>query len=379
MVIDVHTHIFPRLGSTAGDDPPRLQLQFLQHHTYFHYQGWRRARDSKPSHRRLGFDGISSGRSGMRDVDFRVGMNGRLELTSNEDDYWLQWLPPSLRDMGFPAESMIAHMDYAGVDKAVLCPTHIYGELNLYTAQVVARYPDRFIGLASIREWVASRPDEIARLTSAIQDLGLRGLHFATEAMFMTDFHDDWSAAEYHGLWREVRRLEIPVFWDIFSWGDDPWRQWEVEVRRLADWARRNPDIPSLITHALPLLRWQRAGMPVQIPEIVMTLFRLPNILVEVMLPGQIGFEHEYPFEMARPVLKFLYEELGPTKFVWGSDMPTVERVATYRQGLEYLKHYDFLTAEDRRLLLGANAKRLLALPGQVPAGAVSATEDSLG
>jgi predicted TIM-barrel fold metal-dependent hydrolase len=312
----------------------------------------------------------------MRDVDFRVGANGRLELTSNDVDYWLQWLPPSSRDTSLPPETMLAHMDYVGVDKAVLCPTHIYGELNQYTAQCVALYPDRFLGLASIREWLAFQPYEIDRLTHAVEGLSLSGLHFATEAMFMTDFQDDWSGPKYQRFWQEVRRLRIPVFWDIFSWGDDPWGQWEIEVGRLTRWAQRNPDIPSLVTHGLPLLRWHRSDISVQIPEIVRSLFRLPNIFIEVMLPGQIGFAYDYPFEIARPLLKALYDELDSTKFIWGSDMPTVERVVTYRQSLEYLKHCDFLTEEDRQRLLGKNAERLLASAGRVTAGSIARDED---
>jgi predicted TIM-barrel fold metal-dependent hydrolase len=47
---------------------------------------------------------------------------------------------------------------------------------------------------------------------------------------------------------------------------------------------------------------------------------------------------------------------------VWGSDVPNVERYCTYRQSHEYLDTYEFLSSEDRRLILGGNLERLFGL-----------------
>lgn len=363
MIIDVHAHAFPRLGTPCGDDPVEVQIRCLQHHTYFHIQGWRRKSDGALVNRPLLYDGAHPGISGMHDVQFRIGEFGRLEFTVAGEDYWLQWMPPSLQQMESPPEYLTACMDYVGVDRAVLCPTHVYGELNVYTSECVRRYPERFIGLAAIREWKAYLPGEIARLTRAVEELGLRGLHFTTESLFMVDYTLDWSGPDFEPLWSEVARLRIPIFWDIFSWGDDPWRRWEEETHRLITWASHHPDIPSLVTHALPVSRWPRDGAHVRIPDLVWELFRCPNVYVELILPGQLGKEFEYPYQpLAGILLQELYEELGPYKLIWGSDMPCVERVVTYRQSLEYLKRCEFLSEEDLSLIIGGNAARLLGL-----------------
>ena len=359
MIIDSHAHTFPRLGSRCGEDPPEVQLKYVQHHMYRHGQGWRRKSDGQrqPLDSKLVCDGVNLGISGLYEVNFRFGEYGRVEITSDGEEYWLQWMPTSLQQMESPPEFMITYMDYVGVDKAVLCGTHAYGELNAYTSDCVRRYPDRFIGLAAIREWKAYQPEEIARLTRAVEELGLRGLHFVTESLFMTDFQDDWSSPKFEPLWKEVRRLRIPIFWDIFSWlGHDL----QKESRRLTEWARHHPDIPSLVTHGLPVLLWPHDQHHVEVPEVVWDLFHCPNIYIEAMLPLQIP-ESQYPYLLACNLLKELNQELGPHKVVWGSDMPAADRNCTYKQSLDYLSGCNF-TEEEYGLLVGGNTAQLFGL-----------------
>ena len=47
MIIDIHTHAFPRFGTDSEGQTARTQLQIIQHHTQFHVQGWRRRRDGE--------------------------------------------------------------------------------------------------------------------------------------------------------------------------------------------------------------------------------------------------------------------------------------------------------------------------------------------
>ena len=55
-----------------------------------------------------------------------------------------------------------------------------------------------------------------------------------------------------------------------------------------------------------------------------------------------------------------LYQKLGASKLLWGSDMPNVERSCTYRQTLTYLtRHCDFIPAADLDLIVGGNASAL--------------------
>ncbi len=68
----------------------------------------------------------------------------------------------------------------------------------------------------------------------------------------------------------------------------------------------------------------------------------------------------ECPFSWAQDVLKRLYDELGPEKPIWGSDMPAAERSVTYRQAMDHVRlHAEFMSEEDKSLFFGGNAARL--------------------
>ena len=73
-----------------------------------------------------------------------------------------------------------------------------------------------------------------------------------------------------------------------------------------------------------------------------------------------MGAQWNYPFPLAHDAIRQLYDELGPRKLMWGSDMPAVEGRVSYRQTLEYMTKYcDFISPADMRLILGENALNL--------------------
>ena len=74
----------------------------------------------------------------------------------------------------------------------------------------------------------------------------------------------------------------------------------------------------------------------------------------------------DYPYPVSRRVIQELYEELGPEKLMWGSDMPAMGRTCTYRQNLDYVRRYcDFIRPADVKLVLGGNAARFFHLSGK--------------
>ena len=85
----------------------------------------------------------------------------------------------------------------------------------------------------------------------------------------------------------------------------------------------------------------------------------LQNVELEVLFHIMVA-DMEYPYSEVRQPLKEIYQELGPEKLLWGSDMPCVERNCTYRQSLDWLsKHCNFIESEDMKLILGGNAAEL--------------------
>ena len=47
----------------------------------------------------------------LKECDFRTASNGRFEWTANGQDYYKQYFPPSVNDMQYPADRLVAEMD----------------------------------------------------------------------------------------------------------------------------------------------------------------------------------------------------------------------------------------------------------------------------
>ena len=82
------------------------------------------------------------------------------------------------------------------------------------------------------------------------------------------------------------------------------------------------------------------------------------------------GFHHlsteprAYPHASLQPVVRALYDTVGPRRLVWGSDSPVVEQFMTYRQSLDiFREHTPYISADDKALILGGNLARLFAWP----------------
>ena len=73
-----------------------------------------------------------------------------------------------------------------------------------------------------------------------------------------------------------------------------------------------------------------------------------------------------YPFPSARGYLQTAVDIVGPEKILWGTDVPGLLTIATYRQFVALgFAHTDFLSAADQTKIMGGNA---LAVYGRTQA-----------
>ncbi|MEA2512532.1 MAG: hypothetical protein QOJ59_2019 [Thermomicrobiales bacterium] len=357
-IIDSHAHVFPFLGESAGFASVDEHLATLQWAVRQHVQPVLRTSDNSRVSRQTLLREPSVGRSSLTDVGFRVGKYGRVQWEADGEALHLQYMPPMLADMTASPELLLALMDHAGVSTIVLHNDSIYGKLNDLFASCVTRWPDRFIALANVDVAPNNREAQCATLGKAIHEQGHRGLFFKMDDFFMHDFVEDPFSDDYRPFWDYVASLKIPVYWQVTG---VPAPSLENTVRiwqGFVGWLAAYPEVPVVLVGGLP---WEFAG-PDKLPAFVRQALHDYPILVELVYPIQKGGVFRYPFVECRDAAKFLYEEYGATKLVWGSDVPNVERYCTYRQSHEYLDTYEFLSSEDRRLILGGNLERLFGL-----------------
>jgi predicted TIM-barrel fold metal-dependent hydrolase len=362
-VIDAHCHIFPRFGTGSGPESAELTLRLWQYHLRDFTEIWRRSDGARVSEPLLDFpgDGIET----MPDVNFRMGRYGQAEFTVDAVDYYVQLYPPGLENLEATPQRMIAEMDCAGVDVGVLQSDHVYGlNIDEYYAAAMQRYPGRFVGLAQIREPDANRPDQLARLERAVREFSCRGLYFSVELFALGGYVDHIDDQRFEPLWELVRRLGLSVWWYLDSRRADRVAGFMERVAEVDRWAERHPDIPTVLTHGIvPAKIIHAIGLS---PE-VWRLLKRPNIYAEVLMPAKWP---EYPFVQGQAMLKQLCDEVGVGKLMWGSDMPYCGGSwCTYRQAADYIRlHCDFLSPDEKDLILGGNAARMFGLETAAPA-----------
>jgi len=337
MIVDCHVHIFTALGGAGGYDSVETHRSYLKGN---HSMVVRRRRDGVIISAPIDWDRVN---------DFRTERFGRYEWSLDGEEYYVQQFSPSLQTMESSPEFILAHMDYVGIDTAVLQHDTMYGRFNELFAEAMLAYPGRFFGLAKIEETTAYEAAQIGSLHRYAEELGYRGLFFqqASFPVGSTAWGDDW----YAPFWDAVRRLGLVVYLHGFR-----------DHLAMARLIRRYPEVTFMAL--LPVDRTAREG-PVHVSETVTELVSLPNALFEIC-PISYGFLYEYPYREMHAVIRPLYEQFGGSKFCWGSDMPNLERFCTYAQGLDFLRrHCEFISREDMKLILGENAARALGLPAR--------------
>ena len=358
-ILDCHAHIFPPLATACGLPDAESHLLFQQRAMHTHgNQPVRRTRDDAIVEARDLWSADDPSETGRAmDVNFRVGRMGRFEWTVDDEDYYVQFLPPSLQDMHCPAEALITQMDYAGIGTAVLQNDHIYGDLAEYFSEAIARYPDRFIGLANVEEAFAYRDEQIERLHHAVDTLKMQGLYYTLSGFFRNGYRAFFNAPVYYPFWNAVAELDIPVFW-VFL-GDSPAGGFKEEMALFRNWLERYPPVRSVLVHGVPTALFADENDRIKLPDYLREILTQYPVYSEVLYPIAWGGRTEYPYARAQQHIHQLYDQLGPDRLIWGSDMPNVERYCTYRQTLSYMNHCDFLNAADRQKIFAANTRAL--------------------
>jgi len=362
-IFDIHCHIFPALAGACGFQDAATHLLHQQRAMHVHgNQPYRRERDHAVVAERALWDPDDPSPAGRRtDVAFRVDGHGRFRWMTGGEPTYVQFLPPGMVDLSISAETLVTGMDYAGIATGLLQNDHIYGNLAEDFAAAAAHHPGRFVGTAQVEEAFAFRDEEIARLHDQVTRLGMKALYFTTTGLFRSGYrplHDDRA---YDPFWAEVQALGLPVFWVQSARG--PVGSYEDEMRCMARIMERFPKLTHNLVHGVPTALYADERDRLKPPAILDELLRDGRVFAELLYPIGWGGRMDFPYPRAGVQFRQLLDAYGNARFMWGSDMPNVERYCTFRQSLTYaLDHFDFLGEADRRAIFRDNARRFLGL-----------------
>ncbi len=371
MIYDGHAYCFPDLRGKAGFDDKDQFRKHLQLGIARHFQPVWRARDRAPADNGgLADPGGGWDFAALKDAQFRAARFGRFEWTADGETYVKQYMPPSVTDMGYSAESLVAEMDYAGVDMAMIHRTPYLGIGNDFTAECCRRFPDRLQGLAHVEEWLITTDVDgsIAKLRRAIETQGLHGVQLLPDHLPLYGQSEEWTRDDFTPFWDTVAELGVPLFVtpsysSLATEGVTAVDAVVGQLRMIDGWMERYPDVPVVLTHGLS---WRMFidGDGLSIPDAVYDAVPdSPRFYLQLLFAIFLGGVWDYPMHEVRPTMEKLVERVGVERLMWGTDIPMVMRFYTYRQNLNHIRICsDFLPDDQVDLIVGGNMARLMGV-----------------
>ena len=272
----------------------------------------------------------------------------------------MQMFPPYNERTEFTPEMLIANLDWAGVDKAVLQQGTYYGECNEYVLRAIERYPDRLLGALHADPWRADYRSEFERMLAtgrfhAVKiefsvKTGLSGIHSGAR---LDDAAISW-------LWATTQQQQIPLVLDLGTAGDSSYQT--AAVRAIAE---THEDLKIVIAHlAQPRKQAEQSDAEKwQLWKDQIALGRLPNVWFDMASLPDWG--EDFPYPAAAHFLMLAIAEVGAEKIMWGSDQPGTLHHQNYPAWLRLIHlHTEQLSPDEREMIMGGNAVRVY-LPNQ--------------
>lgn len=271
-------------------------------------------------------------------LPIRTLKNGRSLFLGEE----VQMIPPFIIDGKNTAEIFLSNMDYAQVSAAVVVQEFIDGLQNGYLREIQRQYPDRFLTCGMADYLQEGFYEQVLKLIAdGFRGIAIPGHRLMGRSLVSSE------------MMRMFRLMEANhVFLSITL--EDGDRQ----VEELEEVIAVCPSLKIAIGHlgmANPPQTpcWENESWRRQI-----LLARHDNVMIE---SGGITWLYNaefYPFPSAIRAIREAASLVGMEKLMWGSDYPRTITAITYRMSYDFLLKSQELTDNDKRLLLGENARR---------------------
>ena len=247
------------------------------------------------------------------------------------------------------AGRLLAMMDEAGVDAAILVPPSLEGDRNDLSLAAAHEHPRRFAVMGRID---LANPDAREAIKTWTRQPGMLGVrltfHRADSRTALTDGTADW-------FWPAAERYDVPVMVHA-----------PERLRELGDVAARHPGLRLIIDH-MGFARETIDDQSIAGAARVNALARHPNVCVKVSAVPCFSTQ-PYPFANLNAALRQVIAAFGPRRAFWGSDLSRMLAHCSYRQGVtQFTEELDFLSGDDLDWIMG---RGLAACLRWHPAGA---------
>ena len=234
-----------------------------------------------------------------------------------------QMMPPYMTDGENSVERLIANMDYAGVSGAVITQEYIDGNQDDYLLQCKKAFQERIKICALYEE------KDMGSLE------GFDGIKICA------------SRLRDKNLLNHIKPFEIANEKDLFISID--LADGDEQTEMMQEIIGKFPNLKIAIGHFGMVTRegWQKQ----------IALAKNENVFIESGGITWLFNEEFYPYPSAVEAIKEAAEIAGFEKLMWGSDYPRTMTAITYKMSLDFIEKTNEISNEEKRLLLGGNAK----------------------
>ena len=248
-----------------------------------------------------------------------------------------QMMPPYMTDGENNVERFIANMDYAGVSGAVITQEYIDGNQDSYLVEARAKYPERIKICALYEE------KELGDI-SAFDGIKICAGRLADKNLLNHIY--PFEVADKEGKFISIDLAD----------GDEQCSMMEEIISRF-------PNLRIAIGHFGMVTRDNWLSQ--------IKLARHKNVFIESGGITWLFNSEFYPYPSAVDAIIEAAEITGFDKLMWGSDYPRTMTAITYKMSLDFIEKTDKISAENKKLILGENAKNFygfadLAVPVKI-------------
>lgn len=242
----------------------------------------------------------------------------------------------------------VAAMDAVGVTGAIVVSFPLYPDVE-YAVEASTRHPDRFRTVTHVDLDHPHPEEEVERLSQRPEVVAVRFAFAVAE-----DGYARLARGEFAPAFSGAERCGVPVMLAVSG---------NVGAAEIA--ARSHPNVQLIVDHlglAQPHGGDSLSPEPFARLGELLALAAYPNVAVKFSGMPTLSAA-PYPYTDLWPHLHAVIDAFGLERSLWGSDFSRTRPVHTYAEALNFLEYTDELSRDEKALLLGTTARRLLQWP----------------
>ena len=269
--------------------------------------------------------------------------NGRVKIGTQLK----QFIPPSFENSNSTIETLIAYMDWAGIEKAVLMSNPLYGYTNEYFLRCVEKYPDRLKAVTAVNFIEGKKAaEELAHLYDTTP---LFGFKIEADSTFQCAPGKRMTDEEYMPVWDCVNQYHQTAFLHLFT---------DQQIADLAVLLERYPKITFVACHLGADGCFAPQADKKNFDFILKKAKKYKKLYFDTSYVPAF-FQEEYPFPSSVKLIEKAYQTVGAERIMWGTDYPGMLNKATIFQLIDFVKVHCSIPEKDMELIMAGNATRL--------------------